>query len=38
MPDAERTLSQTLEQINACASLAAAQAPKLTEWMDAHGR
>ncbi len=38
VPDAERTLSQTLEQINACASLAAAQASKLTEWMDAHGR
>jgi len=38
VPDADRTLSQSLEQINACASLAAAQAPKLTEWMNAHGR
>jgi puromycin-sensitive aminopeptidase len=29
VPDAERTLSQALERVNACATLAAAQKPKL---------
>ena len=29
VPDAQRTLSQVLERVNACATLAAAQKPKL---------
>jgi hypothetical protein len=29
VPDAERTLSQVLERVSACATLAAAQKPKL---------
>ena len=36
VPDAERTLTQALERINACAALAAAQAPKLTDWLRAN--
>jgi aminopeptidase N len=38
VPDAARTLSQTIETINTCATLSAAQTPKLTEWLDAQNR
>jgi hypothetical protein len=33
VPEAERTLRQTIERISACADLAAAQAPKLSAWL-----
>ena len=33
VPDAERTLQQSLERIDTCARGAAAQAPKLAEWL-----
>jgi aminopeptidase N len=33
--DAERTLQQALERIDACAKSAAAQAPKLAQWLEA---
>jgi aminopeptidase N len=35
VPDAERTLQQSLERIDSCAKGAAAQAPKLGEWLKA---
>jgi len=38
VPDAERTLQQSLERINACARGAAAQAPRLAAWLKAPGR
>ena len=34
VPDAERTLAQTLERIDRCAALAGAQAPGLAAWLD----
>lgn len=33
VPDAERTLQQALERINACSTRAAAQSPKLAAWL-----
>jgi aminopeptidase N len=36
VPEAERTLQQALERISACADLAAAQSPKLAEWLQRH--
>jgi aminopeptidase N len=33
VPDAERTLAQVLERINSCASLSAAQTPRLADWL-----
>jgi aminopeptidase N len=33
VPDAERTLQQSLERIDSCAKGATAQAPKLAEWL-----
>jgi aminopeptidase N len=33
VPDAERTLQQSLERINACARGASGQVPKLAEWL-----
>jgi aminopeptidase N len=36
VPDAERTLQQTLERIAACIRLSAAQAPRLEAWLTAH--
>jgi aminopeptidase N len=33
VPDAERTLQQSLERIATCARSAAVQAPKLAEWL-----
>jgi aminopeptidase N len=33
VPDAERTLQQTIERISTCSQLAATQAPKLAEWL-----
>ena len=38
VPDAERTLQQSLERINACARGVAVQGPKLAEWLKAPGR
>ena len=38
VPDAERTLQQSLERIDTCARGAAAQAPRLAEWLKAPGR
>jgi aminopeptidase N len=38
VPDAERTLQQSLERIDGCARGAAAQAPRLAEWLKAPGR
>ena len=38
VPDAERTLAQTIETIDACAALSAVQSPKLAAWLDSHGR
>jgi hypothetical protein len=35
VPDAARTLQQSLERINECSSLAATQPAKLTEWLRA---
>jgi len=35
VPDAERTLQQSLERIGACTRTAATQAPKLGEWLHA---
>jgi aminopeptidase N len=35
--DAERTLQQATERISECSTLAAAQSPKLTAWLKAHG-
>jgi aminopeptidase N len=34
VPDAERTLQQALERIDACAKSAAIQRPKLAEWLE----
>lgn len=36
VPDAERTLKQSVETIRSCARFAQAQQPKLTEWVKAH--
>jgi aminopeptidase N len=36
VPEAERTLQQALERISMCADLAAAQSPKLAEWLKQH--
>jgi aminopeptidase N len=36
VPEAERTLQQALERISSCAELAAAQSPKLAEWLQRH--
>jgi aminopeptidase N len=36
VPDAERTLRQSLERIGSCATLARAQRPKLAEWLTRH--
>jgi len=33
VPEAERTLQQALERISTCAQLAAAQSPKLADWL-----
>jgi hypothetical protein len=33
VPDAERTLQQSLERITSCARLAQAQRPRLAEWL-----
>jgi aminopeptidase N len=38
VPDAQRTFSQTLERIDACTRFAAAQTPKLAEWLATQGR
>ncbi len=37
VPEAERTLQQTIERISNCAELAEVQAPKLAEWLSAKG-
>ena len=34
--EAERTLQQALERISSCAELAAAQSPKLSDWLQRH--
>jgi len=34
VPDAERTLRQAEERIDACTTLAAAQSDKLAEWLN----
>jgi aminopeptidase N len=36
VPEAERTLQQALERISECSALAAAQSPKLAEWLQRH--
>ena len=36
VPEAERTLQQALERISMCADLAAAQSPKLADWLRRH--
>jgi aminopeptidase N len=36
VPDAERTLQQAEERIQACTTLAAAQSAKLAEWLNHH--
>ena len=36
VPEAERTLQQALERISMCAELAAAQSPRLAEWLQHH--
>jgi aminopeptidase N len=33
-PEAQRTLQQTLEEVELCGALASAQAPKLTRWLE----
>jgi aminopeptidase N len=33
VPEAERTLQQSLERISSCADFASSQAPKLTDWL-----
>ena len=33
VPDAERTLAQSLERINSCATFASRQSPKLAAWI-----
>lgn len=38
VPDAERTLQQAIERITSCARLAAAQRPKLAQWLAADHR
>ena len=38
VPDAERTLQQSLERIQTCAATAAVQGPKLAEWLKVAGR
>jgi aminopeptidase N len=38
VPDAERTLQQSIERIQSCAATAAIQGPKLTEWLKQPGR
>jgi aminopeptidase N len=38
VPDAERTLQQSLERINTCTRTAAAQGPKLAAWLKARAR
>jgi puromycin-sensitive aminopeptidase len=37
VPDAERTLQQSLERIETCAATAAVQEPKLAEWLKIRG-
>ena len=37
VPEAERTLQQALERISDCAALAAAQSPKLADWLQSKG-
>jgi aminopeptidase N len=36
VPEAERTLQQALERMSSCVELAAAQSPKLGEWLRSH--
>jgi aminopeptidase N len=38
VPDAARTLQQSIERIQACAAAAAVQGPKLAEWLKQPGR
>ena len=38
VPDAERTLQQSIERIQSCAATAAIQGPKLAEWLKVAGR
>ena len=38
VPDAARTLQQSIERIQACAATAAVQGPKLAEWLKQPGR
>jgi aminopeptidase N len=38
LPDAERTLQQSIERINTCASSAAVQGPRLAEWLKTRAR
>jgi aminopeptidase N len=38
VPDAERTLQQSIERIGTCARSAAVQGPKLAEWLKARAR
>jgi puromycin-sensitive aminopeptidase len=38
VPDAARTLQQSIERIQACAAAAAIQGPKLAEWLKVAGR
>lgn len=34
VPDAQRTLQQTLEEVELCGSLASAQSPVLARWLE----
>jgi aminopeptidase N len=36
VPDAERTLQQSIERVTSCAQLAAAERPKLADWLKAN--
>ncbi len=38
VPDAERTLQQSIERIQSCAASAAVQGPKLAQWLKSPGR
>jgi aminopeptidase N len=38
VPDAERTLQQSIERIQTCAATAALQGPKLAQWLKSPGR
>jgi puromycin-sensitive aminopeptidase len=38
VPEAERTLQQSLERISTCSELAARQSPKLAAWLQSHGK